>query len=305
VVSTADTTKRGLVQIRIPQIHGEPSSESEFISDDALPWAIPTFPTHDLNSAFAVGDGIWAAFWGGSSSNPVILGQFLGSQDVPDVFKSSYTPDPKTRYVSTNNGHEFEMRWVPGEEKIRITSAAGGEMALYDAPAEQGPRAIATTPFGRVVEVSDFGGGTARVQTPTQSVIIDDAGQTVTVTTPGTVSINGNTISETGVISNKTFSGAALWSALSLLLTAGAALTLTAVGLLSITGAGLVLATTAGQVILGTVAGAKKRLLHEDFITAVYNGHTHGGVTAGGGSTSGPSIAGDPNVHATQNVVGD
>ena len=303
VVSTSDETKRGLVRVRIPQIHGEPSAEDEFIEDDALPWARPAFPAHELHAAYAIGDGVWVAFWGGDTIYPVILGQFLGSGDAPDAFTSSYVPDPRTRHVRTNNGHEFEMRWVPSEEKVSLRSAAGSEITIYDSTAEQGPRVLAGTPAGRVVEVSDFGGGTARIQTPTQSVIIDDAGQTVTITTPGTVSVNGNTINETSVISNKTYSGAAIWTAaLSVLLTAGTLLTITATGALALTGATITL-VSAAAVNIGVI-GAYRRLLDERFAT-LYDGHVHPDPVSG--NTGPPTALATPTIasYATTNLRGN
>jgi len=303
IVSTTDPDKRGRVRVRIPQIHGEPSVEDEFIPDDLLPWARPAFPAHELHAAYAIGDGVWVAFWGGDSIHPVVLGQFIGDGDATSEFSSGYVPDPRTRHVRTNNGHEFEMRWVPSQEKVTIKSAAGSEITVYDAPAEQGPRVLASTPGLRVVEVSDFAGGTARIQTPTQSVVIDDAGQTVTVTTPGTVSVNGNTINETGVISNKTYSGAAIWTAaLSVLLTAGTLLTITATGALALTGATITL-VSAAAVNIGVI-GAYRRLLDERFAT-LYDGHIHPDPVSG--NTGVPTTLATPAIasYATTNLRGN
>lgn len=283
VVNTADETGRGLVQVRVPQVHGEPTEEDEFVPDEDLPWARPCHQVHDYHYAWAEGDGVWVAFWGGSSSNPVILGQFIGDGDLPDAAESAYVPDPRTRLIRTNNGHEFEMRWVPGQERVTMRSEAGNSIEMIDTP----------------------GGPIIRISTPDQTIEMIDTGSAINVTTTGTVTTQANNITDNGVLSNMTFTGAGIWQFLSLAITCAAALTLTATGLLSITGAGLVLATTGGQIALGAVGGSKQALVLENFITDIFNLHTHGGVTSGPGSTGPPSPLGVTGTHSTQNVIAD
>ena len=190
VVDTEDPTKNGLIRVRVPQVFGDPT-ESEFVQDTMIPWARPAFPTHDLHVP-EVGDGVWVSFYGGLAWNPIWHGQFLGSGDAPTEFTSSYTPTPKTRIIRTANGHIIEMRWVDGEEKIRVVTAGGSEFNMKDADAEGGP----------LIEMATLGGykfsldekqQLIRAETPTQNIEILDASGTINVNAVTNVNVNAGT----------------------------------------------------------------------------------------------------------------
>jgi len=300
VVSTADPERRGRVKIRVPQVYGA-TTEVEFIPDEDLPWALPCMPAHEFHVAFEVGDGVWVKFWGGSASEPVWFGQFLGVGDAPSEFISSYTPEPQTRIFRTNNGHVIEMRWVDGQEKIRIVTAGGSEFNMKDSPAEGGPlieaftpdqfkmsldeqlkKASLSTPGQRSVELDDTA-NIATLKDATQKVEL--AAATLTVFSPNPVIISST-------------STLALTATAAFILSALATFVLTAVGLLTLTGAGVAIVTTAGLVSIGVV-GAKKKLVHEDFF-GVYNNHTHPDPVTG--NTGVPSTLGVVGTHTTNNT---
>jgi len=188
VVDTADPDKNGRVRVRVPQVFGD-TLESEFIEDDKLPWARPAFPTHDLHVP-EVGDGVWVSFYGGLSNNPIWHGQFLGTGDAPAEFTSAYTPTPKTRIIRTANGHLIEMRWVDGEEKIRIVTAGGSAVNLRDDPA--GAVVEALTLGGRKLTLDDAQ-QLVRLETTTQSIEILDASGVVNVNAATNVNVNADT----------------------------------------------------------------------------------------------------------------
>jgi len=245
VVSTADPDRRGRVRVRVPQVYGDPESTTEFIPDDRLPWAEPSFPAHDYHAGFERGDGVMVMFYGGSASCPIWIGQFLGQGDAPPEFLSSYGPDgPQARVVKTANGHTVEMRWVEGDSRITVR-----------------------TEQGQTVELRDT-----------------DGSINVTATGDINVNSGGNTNVVGALQGNYTFNNYSLSTVASILLTAATTLTMTATGLLSITGAGLVLATSGAAILLGSVAGSKQAVVLASFL-AKYDAHTHPDPVSGSTGT--------------------
>jgi hypothetical protein len=290
VVSTADPLKLGRVKVRVPQVYGDPTGETDFIPDADLPWALPSFAVHDYHADFEPGDGVWVTFWGGNPNFPIWCGQYVGDGDAPSEFTSSYTPTPKARVLRTTNGHIIEMRWVEGQEQIRVQSALGSFVKIIDAPALGGPKIILQTVGGQKIEAMDLPLPAINVQS-LGTVLVQGAaavtvqGQGVTIASTGTaptVQTGGGTLAST-------FVGNALYTFLgTLTYTVALALTLSTAGLLTLSGGtGLAILVTAGLVSLGA-AGLKYKLVDSRFLTLVYNGHTHSGVTPGGGSTGPP-----------------
>lgn len=202
VVDVNDPDKRGKIRVRVPQIYGA-TTESEFIPDNMLPWARPSFSAHDL-SVPDVGDGVWVSFWDGHSWKPRWHGQFLGADDAPEEFTSSYTPGPKTRIIRTTTGHIIEMRWVDGEEKIRIVTAGGSELNMKDAAAEGGPLIEAFTVGGYKMSL-DENQQSIKLETPAQNIEIDEAGGEIkmTATTKVTVTSPAVDVLGTGQVTYK------------------------------------------------------------------------------------------------------
>ncbi len=313
VVSTEDPLKLGRIRARVPQVYGDPVSETEFIPDSDLPWAIPSLSVHDYHAGFAIGDGVWVEFWGGNSAFPIWCGQYLGDGDAPAEFTSSYTPTPKTRILRTTNGHSIEMRWVAGEERIRIKAASGSFIDLLDSPVLGGIKITASTPALRKLELSDFPAlSRVAIETPTQKIEAIDlpipainilSTGAVNITGAGAVNVAGQGLNLTSTggaptvvngdgtfVSN--FTGNALYTFLGTLgFVVSLALSLSSAAVLTVTGGtALELFTAAGLVSLGLAAGAKFKLLDTRFIS-IYNGHTHSGVTPGVGSTGPPPLA--------------
>ena len=294
VVATAtDATTEGRIQVRVDQVYGR-AVDVEKIEDVDLPFARPAFPTTGVQSGSVwvppVGAGVWVMFWAGSFEHPVWFGGYYGEGEVPAEFSSSYSPDPRTRLVKTDNGHTFEMRWVEGQEQIIIRTAGGQEFLLTDATALDGPKAVVSA--GAQQYQLELGGAAqvARLKTATQ----------VFEMLPGAVNLNAPTSATTATLLalTATLTAALVVTASAVItLTAGAAMTLTAVGTLTLSAAVLAF-VSAGAVALGSLAGVKKALVNEDFLT-LYNGHTH---AAPGTPTAALGI---PGTHSTVNTKAD
>lgn len=303
VVSTKDPLKLARVKVRVPQVYGDPTTEAEFIADADLPWARPSLPVHDYHADFEPGDGLWVEFWMGDVSLPIWCGQFLGAGDPPSEFTSSYTPTPKTRILRTTNGHIIEMRWVDGQEKIRLKAASGSSITLFDSPAEGGIKITAETPGLRRLELSDNAAlSRVAIETPTQRIeAIDTPTPTVNIIGTGQVNVTGvglNLVSTGGAASvmngggtfTSQFAGNVLYTFLGTLtyLVTGL-VALTSAGVITITGGtALQLLTAAGLVSLG-LAGAKRKLVDERFF-AFFDAHVHP-VTSAPGTTGAPAAS--------------
>lgn len=78
VVSNKDPLELGRIQVRIPFLHGAPTQGS-FISDAALPYAIPCFPfaSHDAGVFLLpeTNSMVFIIFEDGDTSKPVYMGQ--------------------------------------------------------------------------------------------------------------------------------------------------------------------------------------------------------------------------------------
>lgn len=297
VVSRADPERRGRCRVRVPQVYGA-ITEDEFIADDELPWALPSQPTYNgAGEAWTPppGAAVWVTFIGGDHESPIYHGGWPTADDAIPEHVSSYNGEgPTTRVIKTENGHLFEMRYFPGQERIQLRTAGGISVTLYDSPAEGGPRVEILTPGGRLFQLDDVQ-QLARIATPTQVVELLDLLQTINVTTPGsanvtaglnvavtaggtltavaagaaTIAANGLTLTSTGAAPTvqtgggtmtSSFTGAALYTFLgALTYVIGGILTITA-ATMSLT-AGLI--TLTGTVVLGSLLGTKRRLCDE------------------------------------------
>jgi hypothetical protein len=222
VVSTADPEKRRRMRVRVPQVYGDPTTESEFIPDDALPWAFVCSPNAGAN----IGEAwlpkakamVVVAFWAGDGEWPIVMGDVFAMGQLPPEFVSSYAPDPQTRVVKTDGGQRFEMRWKKGEEKIELVGPKGTTVTLDE-----------SLPTGKVT-----------VRTALQTVVLDDAAvPKVTVNTPGEVDVTAAL--KVSLIAGTTVD-----------ITAGAAVTVNAAGPVAVTSAAAVTVTGQGVAINST-----------------------------------------------------
>lgn len=282
VVSDQDPDKRGRVQVRVPHVYGA-EDEDEYILDPDLPWALPMQNVYEQTGEMwvpPVGSVVWVSFIAGSHEDPIYTGGYAIPNDAIAEHVSSYAPGPQSRVIKTINGHLFEMRWLPGEEQIKLLTALGVQLQLIDADALGGPKLIGQTPEGYQVDI-DQKLGRITLTTPSgYTLLLDQTGTLARLTTPAaSLTLNG-------------VSGLAALAATNITLTAVAAvaltavaLTLTASGLMSITGSGLALLTTAGAVTIGA-AGTFQALATAYFVNTTFMGHTHAVTSAPG--TSGP-----------------
>ena len=190
VVDDKDPTQDGLVRVRVDQVYGDPDGEDEAILDTALPWArVLTMGGPGTGQEWTppIGARVLVGFWAGDGERPFVLGGYHPPKAAPDhripEHISSYANGPKTRIIRTAGGQVFEMRWKDGEEHVHVRTRGGVDLDLVDAPALGGPKLVATLPSGRTMGIDDklqrgF------IQTPTQSVVVDDAAMEVSVTSP-------------------------------------------------------------------------------------------------------------------------
>jgi len=316
VVSTIDPLKVGRVKVRVPQVYGDSDSTDEFIPDAALPWARPSLPAHDFHAGFEVGDGVWVSFWGGEASEPIWHGQFIGNGDAPPEFVTSYTPTPKTRILRTTNGHLIEMRWVEGQETIRLVTAGQAKVELVDGVAAVPPGPRITVSIGDKQVELNMATGALTVVNASGPVNVVGQGITLTSTsTAPTEQIGGGTSATTftGAVTN-TYNGAYTFTVVGLTTLILAAVTAT---IASLTLAAPLIVT--GVIAFG-VAGVKFRLANERLFLLlqdmlfVQQAHTHPTAATGPPSISSintgtqigsPPRAGPLTNTPPGNIVGD
>ena len=292
VVSTADPLRAARVKVRVPQVYGDSDSSDEFIPDADLPWARPALPAHDYHAGFEVGDGVWVSFWGGTASEPIWHGQFLGDGDAPDEFVSSYTPGPKTRIIRTSNGHLIEMRWVEGQEQIRLVTAGQAKVEIVDGVGTTPPGPRITVSIGdKQVELNMATGALTVVNASGPVQVVGQGIELTSTSTAPTVQIGGGTSSSvfTGNVTH-VYNGAYNFTVVGVTTLILAAVVAT---IASLTLAAPLIVT--GVIAFGA-AGAKFKLANERLFLIlqdmlfVQQTHIHGGVTAGAGSTTAANI---------------
>jgi len=275
VVDTKDPEKRGRIKARAPQIWGDDEAEDEFVPDADLPWAFPSFPTHDLHVPEA-GDGVILLFWGGSPTKPIWFGQFLGNDDAFAEFASSYTPEPKTRMLRTANGHVIEMRWVEDQEKIRVVSAGGLSFEMCDPTTVEGPKIKLALPDQKVIELDGLTNA-INITAPTGTVNVLAPAGALNLTGQGVnVQSTGPFVSLIAGAANYTFAGILAFIVAGAFTIMAASVTVTAATI-----------ALAGVVSFG-VAGTKYKLAHSllfillQDMMFVQATHTHVVTTAPG-----------------------
>jgi len=258
VVDTLDPEKRGRIRVRLDQVYGPAAREAgdQKIEDKALPWAQPCFPVSGLGGIYVVppvGAGVWCSFWMGNASYPVWIGGWAGTGDTPPRFTSAYAGPPDVQ---------------PGTRIFKTpptaTAPDGHTIEMRWCPGEE--ELAISSGLGSSLRLIDAGAL---------------GGPKVSLTTPGNLEVTA-----TGITHTVTLAGTLTLVAAILLALSSAAITFTAAVI------GLI-----GVVALGIV-GAKQRLVTENYFVLIqnpnvtaFNAHTHGGVTAGAGSTGPPSTA--------------
>lgn len=270
VVNVQDPKKAGCVRVRQEQVYGDATQgENEFIPDDRLPWARPSFGGAGSGVGDfwvpPVGSQVWLSFWGGDRTKPIWWGGWGVPSTVPTEFSSSYGPTPAARVIRTEGGQLMQFRWKDGEERFEVVMRSGTRLLLDDTTAT-GPRIAATLPSGRKLVADDKAQRIEASDATGQSVIIDGAAQKVMVSTPGEVDVTagGNVVAMVGGNLMATVVGivSVICSALSVTaagvvnLVSGGAVTLGAAGAVTVVAAGAVAITGAGVSQTSTGPGA-------------------------------------------------
>ncbi len=96
VVDTADSEKKGRIQVSVPAVLG-----------DLNVWAMPCVPYTGDNAGHyfmpEVGAGLWVEFEGGDPSYPIWVGGFWDKDDTPKQIKDK-DPDPVVKVLRTSSG---------------------------------------------------------------------------------------------------------------------------------------------------------------------------------------------------------
>jgi hypothetical protein len=261
VVATDDPDQGGRIRVRVEQVYGDPTNESEYIPDERLPWARAAFigAGDGVGDFFVppVGSQVWVSFWQGERTKPIWHGGWGVPSTVPAEFKSSYAPTPQARVIRTEGGQLMQFRWKKGEERFEVLMPSGTRLLIDDTTAA-GPKIAATLPSGRRIVADDKLNRIEAADATGQSVIIDGAGQKIMVTTPGEVDVTagGNVIAAVGGNLLATVVGIVSVICATLNVTSAGVINLIAGGAVSITAAGALLLQAAGITQTSTGPGA-------------------------------------------------
>lgn len=123
VVDNADPQMLGRVTVRVPSVLGEAVSG----------WALPCAPFGGLDGQglFAVpevGAQLWIEFEEGNPNNPIWVGTFWRSGDMPPM-EAQKSP-PETRILQTPSGHRLQFDDQSGDEKITLAHQNGSELVM-------------------------------------------------------------------------------------------------------------------------------------------------------------------------------
>ena len=290
VVDDKDPETSGHLRVRVSAFYGHPD-EDEIIEDDELPWAKPCFPACGdglgIMAVPSIGAEVWVGLEGGDLEAPVWMGGMFPTSQVPAEFSGAYNDGPKAYIIKTPNGHIFQMRYVPNEEKVEIVTAGNQSLILddvlkkVDAQTEGGYRLLldenamrsqVVTPTREVV--LDDAAQQARLADASQSVVLDGAAQTISATTPGNVNVNAGAL-------------VTILGTLLLTITGLAAVTISAAAVLTLVGASISMTGAVTIVTSLAVGTATKKVIVEPIVAAI-NDHKHV-APAGGGITTVPT----------------
>jgi phage baseplate assembly protein gpV len=140
-----------------------------------------------------VGDEVVVAFELGDTNQPIILGGVWNENDkYPDQAKAS--PDNDVRTIVSRSGHELTFDDSSGAEKVTIKTQGGHQIELDDTPG-QGKITVRSN-GGRSLVLDDTPSGSATLSTPSGcEVQCDDAGGSLTISAPTSITLESTTIS--------------------------------------------------------------------------------------------------------------
>lgn len=136
VEDAGDPERRGRLRIRIPQLHGVPSSSGQHIATRDLPWALPCFGFASGGSGLLavpnVGSGVVCLFVGGKPEEVVWVGSWLAQGESPQEFSSGYTDSATSYILKTPSGMTVELRDHPTNPMVRLSTKAGSYIEMND-----------------------------------------------------------------------------------------------------------------------------------------------------------------------------
>ena len=131
VVNNVDTlvgdglSRKGRVQVRVPQVHGGVTSIQKIIDKD-LPWALPCFPFADADSGFLavpqIGSGVWVFFQQGDPRHPVWVGCSYSIFENVSDFVTGHAPDPRKYVFKSPLQNKIVLSDAPPVPQIQIAS---------------------------------------------------------------------------------------------------------------------------------------------------------------------------------------
>ncbi|NTU41593.1 MAG: phage tail protein [Nitrospirales bacterium] len=171
VVENKDPDKRGRLQLRIPSVLGDQTTD----------WALPCFPFGGGAGYgwFAVPEKeaqVWAEFEEGDINRPLWTGCFW--QQTNDVPKDAQKETPTTRLLQTPGGHILQFDDEKDKERFRLHHPSKAEMVID----EKG-----------VITLTDASGGKITLDADGKKIIVEDANNNVvTMDSSGTSLEDGN-----------------------------------------------------------------------------------------------------------------
>lgn len=142
-----------------------------------------------------VGDEVVVAFELGNTNLPIILGGVWNNESpVPDQAQQS--TDNNVRTIVTRSGHQLTFNDTPAGEKVTLKSSSGHTIELDDTPG-LGKVSIQSA-GGQLVVLDDSPAGGLTIFSSGASIQISRIGGSLTILTPGDVTVMGTTISLVG-----------------------------------------------------------------------------------------------------------
>jgi len=120
VTNNVDPMQLGRLQVQVPGVQGQ----------SEMSWALPCAPFGGKNGigTFAlppIGANVWIMFEGGSPEDPVWVGTFWSSQELPPA-----QPAIEQTKCFKTDGIEVKLTDIPGAAILEITMASGAKLTL-------------------------------------------------------------------------------------------------------------------------------------------------------------------------------
>ncbi|MBN8832044.1 MAG: baseplate assembly protein [Sphingomonadales bacterium] len=120
VIGNVDPMQLGRLQVQVPGVQGQ----------SELSWAAPCAPFGGKNGIGGfclppVGANVWVMFENGSPADPVWMGTFWSSQEIPPA-----SPAIEQTRIFKTDGIQVKLDDIPGAAMLEIKMASGAKLTL-------------------------------------------------------------------------------------------------------------------------------------------------------------------------------